>query len=392
VSRSLEPERFARVNPGDAIDGAGEELMTALKVLIVGAGIAGLAAKRALTLQGIDADVVERDPAPRVTGAGLYLPGNAVRALRDLDLGVQLAVRAQPIQRQQLADERGRVLAEFPVSAIWGETDHCVAMRRADLHRLLLDAVGEKEVRFGHAVRQVCPNGTVTFDDGRRSRYDVVVGADGIHSAVRLSAFPEVQPRFLGQVTWRFLAPSAGVAEHAWRVMLGDRGRTFLTVPVGGGQVYCSSAMDSEDPTANPDDWRAMFDDFATGGLLDHADNAHFAPLYEVAAFERDHPRIALIGDAAHACSPSMSQASAMAGEDAIVLAETLAGARDREAVPALLTAFRERRAGRLRFVLEQNQRRDRARHLPAVVRRVVFRHFAENIFRANHKGLLARP
>ncbi|MEU8821859.1 FAD-dependent monooxygenase [Actinoplanes sp. NPDC048796] len=366
--------------------------MTALRILIAGAGIAGLAAKHALARRGIDADVVERDAVPRITGAGLYLPGNAVRALRDLGLGEQLGERSHPIHRQQLEDERGRVLAELPVSAIWGETGDCVAMRRADLHSLLLEAVGETQVRFGVAVREVDRDGTVTFGDGQQSRYDLVIGADGIHSAVRLYAFPEAEPRFLGQVTWRFLAPSAGLPEHTWTVMLGDRGRTFLIVPVGDGQVYCSAAMDSASPGGQPDDWRAVFDDFATGGLLDYAGEAHFAPLYEVNAFDRTHPRAVLIGDAAHACSPSMSQATAMAAEDAIVLAETLAEARGRETVPALLAAYRERRADRLRFVLAQNRRRDQARHMPAFVRRVVFRHFAEGIFRSNHKQLLARP
>ncbi|WP_250007611.1 FAD-dependent monooxygenase [Actinoplanes sp. M2I2] len=368
--------------------------MTALRVLIAGAGIAGLAAKRALSLRGIDADLVERDPAPRITGAGLYLPGNAVRALRDLGLSGRLAERSQPVLRQQLKDERGRLLAEFPVSTIWGEAGHCVAMRRTDLHSLLLDAVGESQVRFATGVREVTQDGTVTFGDGTSTRYDVVIGADGLHSAVRNQAFPEAQPRFLGQVCWRFLAPSASLAADTWTVMLGDKGRTFLSVPVGRGLAYCSAAMDSADPRRPAGDWRAMFAGFGSpaSDLLAYADDAHFAPFFEVDAFEGAHPHVALIGDAGHACSPSMSQGSAMAVEDAIVLADKLAGARHRADVPASLAAYRLRRADRLRFVLDQNHRRDRARHLPAVVRRVVFRHFAKEIFRANHKDLLTRP
>ncbi|MCM4083571.1 FAD-dependent monooxygenase [Paractinoplanes hotanensis] len=368
--------------------------MTTLRILIAGAGIAGLAAKRALALRGIDADLVERDAAPRITGAGLYLPGNAVRALRDLGLSEQLVGRSQPVLRQQLKDKRGRLLAEFPVGAIWSEVDDCVAMRRTDLHALLLGAVGSSQVRFGTGVREVSRDGTVTFRDGRQASYDLVVGADGLHSAVRLHAFADVQPRFLGQVCWRFLAPSATLPADAWTVMLGDRGRTFLSVPVGHGQAYCSAAMDSADPQRPTGNWRALFADFGAPAseLLAYADNAHFAPLFEVSAFDRAHPRVALIGDAAHACSPSMSQATAMGMEDAIVLAETLTGARDGAEVPALLAAYRERRAGRLRFVLDQNHRRDRARHLPSPVRRVVFQHFAKEIFRANHKDLLTRP
>jgi 2-polyprenyl-6-methoxyphenol hydroxylase-like FAD-dependent oxidoreductase len=69
-----------------------------------------------------------------------------------------------------------------------------------------------------------------------------------------------------------------------------------------------------------------------------------------------------------------MSQGSAMAIEDAIVLADTLAGASDGAGIPAMLAVYRTRRAGSLRFMLEQNRRRDQARHLPAFIRRVVFR------------------
>jgi 2-polyprenyl-6-methoxyphenol hydroxylase-like FAD-dependent oxidoreductase len=368
--------------------------MTPLRTLIVGAGIAGLAAKRALALRGIDADIAERDHTPRITGAGLYLPANAVRALHDLGLSDQLAERAQPVRRQELRDERGQVLAQFPVRAIWGTVGDCLAIRRTDLHSLLLEAVGDARIRFGAGVGEVGRDGRVTFTDGRQSDYDLVIGADGLNSVVRQTALAEVRPRYLGQVTWRFLAPSAGLAQDTWMVMLGSRGRTFLTVPVGGGQVYCSAAMDSADPDRIPADWRSNFSEFGApaADLLAHADEAHYAPLYEVRAFEQPHPHAVLIGDAAHACSPSMSQASGMAVEDALVLAETLAAAPAGTSVEATLAAYRKRRGDRLRFVLEQNHRRDQARHLPAPVRHVLFRHFARGIFRANHKALLARP
>jgi 2-polyprenyl-6-methoxyphenol hydroxylase-like FAD-dependent oxidoreductase len=152
--------------------------------------------------------------------------------------------------------------------------------------------------------------------------------------------------------------------------------------------------MDSTDPDRIPADWRSFFADFGApaADLLPYAGGAHYAPLYEVRAFEQNHPHAVLIGDAAHACSPSMSQASGMAVEDALVLAETLAETPAGTPVEATLAAYRKRRGDRLRFVLEQNHRRDRARHLPALVRRVVFRHFARGIFRANHKALLSRP
>ncbi len=81
-----------------------------------------------------------------------------------------------------------------------------------------------------------------------------------------------------------------------------------------------------------------------------------------------------------------------MALEDALVLAALLAEAPDRSAVPAALTAYRARRAARIRFVLDQNHRRDKARNLPGFVRAAVFRGFGPALIRSNHAALLPRP
>ena len=81
-----------------------------------------------------------------------------------------------------------------------------------------------------------------------------------------------------------------------------------------------------------------------------------------------------------------------MALEDALVLGELLAEVRDREAVPAALARYRERRAGRIRFVLTQNHRRDAARALPNSVRGLMFRTLGRPTVKVNHKGLLTRP
>lgn len=281
------------------------------------------------------------------------------------------------------------------MSAIWGDVGECLAIRRADLHDILLAASGGAHVLFGTAVNAVGPDGTVIFDDGSQATYDLVVGADGIDSAVRRSAFPETTPEFLGQICWRFLAAPADCVEPGtWTVRLGSRGRSFLTLPVGNGEVYCYADINSATPQAPAGDWRELFADFAppVTKLLDQCPDAHFAALHEIPGSAWVHPRVVLIGDAAHACSPSMAQGGAMALEDALVLAALLATAENRQAVPALLGAYRQRRAGRVRFVLEQNRRRDRARDLPGWLRNMVLRRFGVRLFQANHSGLLSQP
>lgn len=364
--------------------------MTPLRILIAGGGLAGLATKVALAARGIDADLAERDTTPRDGGTGLYLPANAVRALRDLGLGDELDRRSALVSRQEIRDHGGAPLTAFELSEIWGEVGECRAIRRSDLHALLSVAAGASGVRLGAAVTEARPDGTVSFSDGSEERYDVVVGADGIDSAVRRTAFPRTGRKFLDQICWRFLAPSSGDVGDTWVARLGNRGRTFLTVPVGDGQVYCFAAINSATPAAPTGDWRELFADFGppVAGLLEHATDAYFAPLHEIEGADWVAGRVVLIGDAAHACSPSMAQGGAMALEDALVLADELA----RGPVPEALDRYRSRRAERVAFVLDQNHRRDKARNLPGFVRKAVFRRAGLKIIKANHAGLLTRP
>ena len=108
-----------------------------MRVLIVGAGIAGLALARALSQRHVTAEVVERLPSWQPSGAGLYLPGNAVRALGELGLGPAVEARAAPIERQHFLDHRGRKLAEIDVRRFWEGVGPCVALERTALHAVL---------------------------------------------------------------------------------------------------------------------------------------------------------------------------------------------------------------------------------------------------------------
>jgi 2-polyprenyl-6-methoxyphenol hydroxylase-like FAD-dependent oxidoreductase len=366
------------------------------RILIVGAGIAGLSLARALRQRDIAADIVERSTEHRTTGTGLYLPGNAVRALRHLGFGDAIAERALQINRQRLLDHRGRRLTEYAVDTIWAGVDDCFAMSRSTLLDILLTGIDHTRVRLGAGVEKADADGTVTFTDGTQEAYDVVVGADGIASAVRASAFTPSAPRFLNQICWRYIAQdTTGVIENGvWAVRLGSRGRSFLTEPLGDGQVYCYAEINSTEPVAPTADWRTLFADFAEPipTMLAQGADAYFAPLHEIDDNDWVRSQVVLIGDAAHACSPSMAQGCALALEDTLVLAELLAGAPDRAAVPAALNAYRERRVDRVRWVLSQNHRRDKARNLPGPVRNLVLRLNGAKLARANHRELLSMP
>ena len=362
-----------------------------MRILIVGAGIAGLALARALLQRGITAEVVERTTEWNPSGTGLYLPANAVRAMDQLGIGLAVGARANSIGRQFLLDHRGRLLAEIDVERFWDGVGACVAIHRAALHEALREATAEVPVRLGVSVTGLedSDQPSVSFSDGSTGSYHLVVGADGVHSTIRGLAMGGPPAGYVGQACWRFVADGFHDISD-WTVMLG-RGRTFLTLALGQGVVYCYADVSTSDPAgAEREDWRQLFADFAdpVPRLLDQAE-AYFAPIEEVAPPAWTARRVVLIGDAAHASSPNMAQGAAMAVEDALVLAELLTAD---QSIEQGLAGYEDRRKARVTWVQEQTHRRDRTRSLPPIVRNLTLRLAAERIFRSNYAPLRDLP
>jgi 2-polyprenyl-6-methoxyphenol hydroxylase-like FAD-dependent oxidoreductase len=370
-----------------------------VRVLVVGAGIAGLAAAGALRRWGASVEVVDRLPAATPRGAGIYLPGNAVRMLDTLGWGSAVRERAVPIGRQRTADHRGRLLFDVDAAELWAGVGPCLALSRADLHHVLLaDPASDAPVRWGcgpRAVASAAGGVAVAFDDGTSDHYDLVVGADGAHSTVRDLFFPAGGLRPVGQHARRFLVP-AGDADDGdpmatWSLRLGPRS-AFLTIPVGNGALYCYCDGPVADP---PTPLRELFADFAepVPTLLDDLDTTgaavHSGPIEEVVLDRWSRDGVLLIGDAAHATSPNLAQGAAMALEDACVLAEELAGAGG---LAEALTAYEHRRRPRTGWVRAQTHRRDRARYSPPSIRNTVLTHLGGHLVRAHYRPLRARP
>lgn len=207
---------------------------------------------RALRLAGFRPDVTERLPPTESIDSGLYLPGNAARAMRRLDLDGPLRPLGQVIHRQRFLDAAGAPLCEVDLDALWAGVGECRALPRAELHRVLLTGAGGA-VRHGAEVSTVDPmpgRVAVGFTDGTGGEYDLVVGADGPRSAVRTLAALGGPPRPAGQVVYRALV-RGGPRIADWTALLGQRAG-FLVVPLGAGRLYCYADEAGTDLPADP--------------------------------------------------------------------------------------------------------------------------------------------
>ena len=309
--------------------------MAAARILVVGGGIAGLAVARALSRAGFSAEVAERELMWAEAGTGVYLPGNAARALRALGLEQAVSETGFVIPRQRVADDRGRLLVEVDLAKLWDGVGPCLALHRADLHAVLLDGARDLPIRMGVDVRALGERddrALVEFGDGTEGEYDLVIGADGIHSTVRRLVFGGgAAARPVGQVGWRFVTDCPPEIT-TWSAMLGHR-TAFLTIPIGNGRVYCYCDVVSPAAGGRHDDLGRLFAGFAepVGRLLAVPDREllHRSTIEEVALDSWVRGRVVLVGDAAHATSPNMAEGVAMALEDALVLDELPASAGD---------------------------------------------------------------
>ncbi|ROO36077.1 salicylate hydroxylase [Pseudomonas sp. AF76] len=366
-----------------------------MRILIVGGGIAGLAMARALELKGLRPDLIERKADVPQGGTGLYLPGNAARALQALGLLDATSALATPIKTQRILDHKGRPLSITQTQDVWASCGPCLALPRGVLHATLRQSLRETHLRFGTSISEIEPlekTSLATFSDGTMVEYDLVIGADGVHSKVRQSVFPGVLSQYVGNVCWRFItADTVGI--DAWTVMLGDS-MSLLALPIGDGQVYLYADRSASEREAQQDlaqlPRNALLETFPAplSALVEQMPahtQVHAGRLEQVVMEDWVSGHVVLIGDAAHASSPSMAQGAAMAMEDALVLAEMLSAS---ERIGDALAGYTQRRKPRVDWVQKQCIARDKMRRLPGWGRASVLKLAGNLLYRRSYTPL----
>ncbi|HJU17115.1 MAG TPA: FAD-dependent monooxygenase [Stellaceae bacterium] len=344
----------------------------ALRALIVGGGIGGLAAAIALRRVGIEATVFEKAPQIAEVGAGLSLWSNAMVGLRRLGLEAAALEAGSVIERVQMFLSTGERLASMNVVALGRKAGApSICLRRAALQRLLLDAaLGDdpKSVQTGRectGFEAGASEVTALFGDGSRESGDVLIGADGINSVVRARLFGEARLRFAGYLAWR------GIAEGMASQLPGRE--PFVSVAPGAhaGCFDCGEQKVYWFLTANSRAGsRAGF--LGNQGEVIERIRGWRVPLQRFVEATEEHAilrndivdrrprrvwsagRVTLLGDAVHATTPNLGQGACQAIEDAVVLADSL---RRGASVGAGLRDYEARRRRRANFVVRQSYR-----------------------------------
>lgn len=370
------------------------------RILIVGGGIGGLSAAAALHTCGFTPELIERNDEWRAVGAGIAMQPNGVRLLRTLGIGTAVERAGTVIRHWEFCDEQGQVLSETDLTALWRDVGPFIGIARRELQRALLAGAAAVPSRLGTTIDSLTQNGdgvAVELSDRSTGTYDLVIGADGIGSAVRELAFEASPPVYGGQMVWRSLAPVRPRGLTHLQFLLGD-GCFFGLCPVGAEQTYGFGNVAGprlRDPVegrlARLRERFAHFGDIVHEylGALDSDAVIHSSPIEWLERERWCNGRVVLIGDAAHASSPMMGQGGSLAVEDAVVLAESLRAA---DSVDRALEDYVVRRSPRIRWVREQSRIAGESFRMPVSARNAVLRARGDETMRQRFAPLTEPP
>jgi salicylate hydroxylase len=338
-----------------------------LRVAVIGGGIGGLTAARALLRRGFEVLVYESSPELKEIGAGVALGPNAMKALRSLDLENPVRAIGYQSKFQHLRTWKGRLISktDATVTAQRFGANACT-IHRADLLDVLAHSVPSDVVTLSARCEAVTPTAsgaTARFTDGTQIEADIVVGADGIHSAVRASLFGPDAPRFTGKICYRSVIPVADLPQRRIEpyegLWLGPHG-TLVIYGVRRGELI-NVVAHYDDATYQHESWIAECD---RDEILGRYRQWHSSlreifktgeTWYKWALYDRDpipawtNGRATVLGDAAHPMLPYLGQGAGQAIEDGCVLAAALDRlAEEPAAALALYEASRRPRASRV--------------------------------------------
>ena len=355
-------------------------------ILIAGAGIGGLTAAACLLRAGYSVRVFEQAPDLGEVGAGIQISANASRVLRDLGLGSELdKYGVKPRSYRVSLFSTNETLNEFDLAesheAQFGSPYYL--FHRADLHGILARCVEQldssaiilnaKVVGFDQDGAGV----SAKFEDGSVAHGDLLIGADGIKSAVRAQLVGTVPATFTGDIAWRCTVPAGSLGrnfmDHIVNIWAGP-GKHLVVYYISGGETInyiacCEEGDWVEESWTLKAPWSELKQSFDgwhedVQKLLDATDKDE---CYKWALNNRPSidtwtdGRVTLLGDAVHPTLPYMAQGAAMAIEDAAVLRRSL---QQEEDIGKALLLYQDNRKDRTRKIVTKSTEHGHLYHL----------------------------
>jgi 2-polyprenyl-6-methoxyphenol hydroxylase-like FAD-dependent oxidoreductase len=362
-----------------------------MKIIIAGAGIGGLTAAMCLHRAGHDVQVYEAVSEMRPLGVGINIQAGAVRILCSLGLEPALAATAIETRELRYANRHGQTIWADPRGRHAGLPWPQFSIHRGELQMILVHAaremLGADRIRMGRRIADFAQHGaTVTARFGDRdgtiveeATADLLIAADGIHSAVRARYYPnEGPPKWQGILMWRGVTVGKPYLGGNTMVQAGHHNQKFVCYPISRAHAERGEALINwicdlhmgDDALPSREDWNkpGRLEDFLPRfadwnfGWLDVPDvirNAH--TILEFPMVDRDplprwsHGRITLLGDAAHPMYPIGSNGASQAILDGEAITQELAVGDDPEAA---LKRYEERRLPPTARIVESNRRK----------------------------------
>lgn len=341
--------------------------------LVIGGGIAGPAAAMALQMAGIEPVIYEAHSSG-ADGVGVFLTlaSNGVDALRVLDADAPALTAGFTTPQITLRSATGKRLGATRTGMPLSDGATSQTLKRADLCRILHEEALNRGISIEHGKRLVAAEQTVdgvraTFEDGSHAHGDVLIGCDGVHSAVRRIIDPHAPaPTYLGLLTTGGYTSGVPVDSQpgSYEMIFGKQA-FFGYAPAPDGEVWWFANVPRRDEPARGEiealggeQWRSRLLGLCAedaGPALPLIDATRqllpMAPIHALPHLPVWHnERMIVIGDAAHAPSPTSGQGASLSIEDAVVLAKCL---RDLPTVPAAFASFEAQRRPRVERIIK---------------------------------------
>ena len=365
------------------------------KILIVGGGIAGLTLLKLLQNKGHHIQLIEKQSKWQISGTGLYIPSNGVVALDKIGLGNIVRQKGFIISSRHIMNAKGNMILDLDLEKIWNRKKPCLGINRKTLHNILLDSIDPKNISLGTTIDQLKTNPKqidVTFSDGNKDNFDIIIGADGLHSKTRRLTLGDIPLRKVTSQVCRFIIKKPDQI-NSWSLFMDATGQ-FLIIPMNSKEAYCYVNRKAKGfKTFDKKEYMNPFQKFASpvSEILQHwnPETAHWDDLEELAPLSTmGKDRIVLIGDAAHGMPPFMAQGAALALEDAVVLSKLL----ENKNWSTIATEFSKHRTNRIDWTRARNQKREKLSKLPFWIAKLGLKKVGEKNWKEDYRPLAETP